>query len=244
MRAGRKISLQPFDSRTITARLCTDHPFEHGDLSPDERLLVARSLSALGPSSDDSATPDPNGSTSNQSESVPSEPQVARSPDVSLPCELDEVHLGLVTSPLEIVPIRSRLPEEVIIRSGVITCITAPVDLEIINMSNSWVQLPNHVVIAEVYLLNPLSYSYTAQENESTQEFVKARVTELQEKEKFNEYDAEIDSDPKLPPIPPDQPLPPDLQDLLNRCDGLTDTEKNELEGILRTHHDIFAKDD
>lgn len=246
MRAGKNVALQPFDCRTISARLLTDHPFESGDLSPEERLVMARSLSAVDSPSDDGATPAPNGSTNIQSESVPCGSRAASSPDTadSLPYGLDEAHLGLITSPLEIVPNRSKLPDHVVVRSGVITCISAPVDIEIMNVSSSWVQLPRNVVIAEVYLLNPLSYSYTAEENEKTQEFVQARMTKLKEKETYNEYDAEIDPNPKLPPIPPDKPLPADLQDLIDRCDGLTDTEKRELETIIRIHHDIFAKDD
>ncbi|KAK3920982.1 Retrovirus-related Pol polyprotein from transposon 412, partial [Frankliniella fusca] len=55
--------------------------------------------------------------------------------------------------------------------------------------------------------------------------------------------DAEINTVPSLPEIKEDEPLPKDLQELVDRCTQLSETEKQELAKVLRKHHDIFAKD-
>ncbi|KAK3932371.1 Retrovirus-related Pol polyprotein from transposon 17.6 [Frankliniella fusca] len=55
--------------------------------------------------------------------------------------------------------------------------------------------------------------------------------------------DAEINTVPSLPEIKEGEPLPKDLQELVDRCTQLSETEKQELAKVLRKHHDIFAKD-
>ncbi|KAK3929192.1 Retrovirus-related Pol polyprotein from transposon 17.6 [Frankliniella fusca] len=55
--------------------------------------------------------------------------------------------------------------------------------------------------------------------------------------------DAEINTVPSLPEIERGEPLPKDLQELVDRCTQLSETEKQELAKVLRKHHDIFAKD-
>ncbi|KAK3924598.1 hypothetical protein KUF71_012731 [Frankliniella fusca] len=55
--------------------------------------------------------------------------------------------------------------------------------------------------------------------------------------------DAEINTVPSLPEIKEGEPLPKDLQELVDRCTQLSETEKQELTKVIRKHHDIFAKD-
>ncbi|KAK3922772.1 hypothetical protein KUF71_000174 [Frankliniella fusca] len=55
--------------------------------------------------------------------------------------------------------------------------------------------------------------------------------------------DAGINTVPSLPEIKEGEPLPKDLQELVDRCTQLSETEKQELAKVLRKHHDIFAKD-
>ena len=56
-------------------------------------------------------------------------------------------------------------------------------------------------------------------------------------------FDADVETTPRAPDIPPDEPLPKDLQDLVNRWKNLTPDQKHILEQQLRKHHDVFAKD-
>ena len=247
VRAGKNVTLQPFHSKTVHLNLKSDSPLDLGSMSAEGRQVMARSLSAI-PSTPSADSTGQKGcsvdvrtrvcSTHMSKECCPRGSGVAQ--ETTNAPNLEEVRLGVITNPVEFIPIPSRVPNGVQIRSGVIPCINAPIAVEIINLSESAVHLPNRAVIAEVYLLNPTSYNNSYEEAQ----IVQARLTKLKTaNSSYNDLDAVIDPEPKLPPIPPDKPLPPDLQDLIDRCHGLTDEQKQELADILRVHHDVFAKD-
>lgn len=54
--------------------------------------------------------------------------------------------------------------------------------------------------------------------------------------------DAESDPNPN-DPIPENEPLPKDLQELADRCTKLSPSERTLVENTLRKHQDVFAKD-
>lgn len=248
VRVGKHVRLRPYESKTIKLRLNTDSSIDHERQSLEERHVLARTISA-------NYCPSPQENLSHGSKDYRVTPECSTQMtgetaqmDASNVPDLDAIHLGVITNPIDYIPITARVPDGVQIRSGVIPCINAPVDIEIVNMSDNFAQLPHRAVIAEVYLMNPTSYNNTCEEAEEVEtvvKTVKARMTKLKTNNDalYNDLDAVIDKEPKLPPIPPDKPLPPDLQDLVDRCQDLSEEEKHELESLLRTHHDIFAKD-
>ena len=244
MRAGKGVKLQPFQARTLELGMKTDSSIGEEVMSSEEREVLARSISThYNPSSDNTQSTNGARSVNGSKKRPQGKGANATKSDNVAHDEVEEIQLGLITSPVEFVPSQSRLPEGVAVRSGVIPCINAPVQLEVVNLTDNIQQLPNKVVLAEVYLLNPLEYSYTCEDSLKKEQFVNARVTQLKNNPTYSDFDAVVDNIPKLPPIPPEEPLPPDLQDLVDRCDGLTDVQKKRLAHLLRGNHDIFAKD-
>ncbi|KAK3911416.1 Transposon Tf2-6 polyprotein [Frankliniella fusca] len=53
---------------------------------------------------------------------------------------------------------------------------------------------------------------------------------------------ADIQLEPRLPPIALGEDLPEDLQALADRCEDLTPEQKREVANVLRRNHDIFVK--
>ena len=240
VRAGKGVKLQPFHSTVLNENLKTDCSIDTNGMTTEERQAAVRTINLISDCQSDEGLPSCSVRTTDVSVSVPQGEAANPSDGQKQPLELEEIRLGVITTPIEFVPTPSKLPDGVLVRSGIIPCVNAPVQMEIMNMSDSYVQIPAHTIIAEVYLINPVSYNNSCEEAL----YVKSRLTKLKKDDQlYNEFDAVIDPDPKLPPIPEEEPLPPDLQDLVNRCDGLNENQKARLVDLLRTHHDIFAKD-
>ncbi|KAK3920006.1 Retrovirus-related Pol polyprotein from transposon 17.6 [Frankliniella fusca] len=170
-----------------------------------------------------------------------------------------ETKLGLFVSNPAFGNKVSKLPPGVVAQSGVIPCLTAPISVTIQNLGDKCITIPKYAVLGEVFILHPDTY-----EKEFNQDFketgeydegeeienmdVDVDVDEIAQVNVVNHdttpfSDAEINTVPSLPEIKEDEPLPKDLQELVDRCTQLSETEKQELAKVLRKHHDIFAKD-
>jgi hypothetical protein len=172
--------------------------------------------------------------------------------------------LGLITKPAtpDDNPNPSRLHPDVLTLSGVIPCATAPIEITLLNTSDNLIKIPKYAVVAEVFLLNPMDYdmaiieqeieNLSLENDEEMPDEEVVMVSEAQASDQQNElqqhnskfsFEPDINTKPKLPEIPATEPLPEDLQDLINRCSNLTPTQQKRLEQSLRKNHDIFAKD-
>ncbi|KAK3916945.1 Retrovirus-related Pol polyprotein from transposon 17.6 [Frankliniella fusca] len=170
-----------------------------------------------------------------------------------------ETKLGLFVSNPAFGNKVSKLPPGVVAQSGVVPCLTAPISVTIQNLGDKCITIPKYAVLGEVFILHPDTY-----EKEFNQDF--KETGEYDEREEIENMDvgvdvderaqvnvvnhdttpfsdAEINTVPSLPEIKEDEPLPKDLQELVDRCTQLSETEKQELAKVLRKHHDIFAKD-
>lgn len=162
----------------------------------------------------------------------------------------EKVKLGVFANPLVTNNKVSKIPSSVAVQSGVVPCVTAPVNITVQNIGDECVVLPKYAVLGEVYLLHPAEYH-----NSVTKEQENNEETESDdEDDEFNMHinsvqhevaqfeDAEYDPFPK-DPIPENEPLPKDLQDLVNRSTRLSPSQKTKVENTLRKHNDVFAKD-
>ncbi|KAK3925581.1 Transposon Ty3-I Gag-Pol polyprotein [Frankliniella fusca] len=148
----------------------------------------------------------------------------------------------------------SRLPLGVIAQSGVIPCLTAPISITMQNLGDKCVTIPKYAVLGEVFILHPDKYEQEFNTNFQEEEEVDEGIDEGMDTDETVQVnvinhdttpfsDAEINTIPNLPAIGENEPLPKDLQDLVERCKQLSETEKQELTNLLRKHHDVFAKD-
>ncbi|KAK3916580.1 putative translation initiation factor IF-2 [Frankliniella fusca] len=148
----------------------------------------------------------------------------------------------------------SRLPLGVIAQSGVIPCLTAPISITMQNLGDKCVTIPKYAVLGEVFILHPDKYEQEFSTNFQEEEEVDEDIDEGMDTDETVQVnvinhdttpfsDAEINTIPNLPAIGENEPLPKDLQDLVERCKQLSETEKQELTNLLRKHHDVFAKD-
>ncbi|KAK3915969.1 Gag-Pol polyprotein [Frankliniella fusca] len=150
----------------------------------------------------------------------------------------------------------SKLPPGVVAQSGILPCLTAPISVTIQNLGDKCVTIPKYAVLGEVFILHPDKYEREFDEDfEKEGEYDEGEETEMDkdtdEIAQVNVVnhdttpfsDAEINAVPSLPEIKEGEPLPKDLQELVDRCTQLSATEKQELTKVLRKHHDIFAKD-
>ncbi|KAK3924660.1 Retrovirus-related Pol polyprotein from transposon 412 [Frankliniella fusca] len=150
----------------------------------------------------------------------------------------------------------SKLPPGVVAQSGILPCLTAPISVTIQNLGDKCVTIPKYAVLGEVFILHPDKYEREFDEDfEKEGEYDEGEETEMNkdtdEIAQVNVVnhdttpfsDAEINAIPSLPEIKEGEPLPKDLQELVDRCTQLSATEKQELTKVLRKHHDIFAKD-
>ncbi|KAK3922116.1 Transposon Ty3-I Gag-Pol polyprotein [Frankliniella fusca] len=167
------------------------------------------------------------------------------------PDEEKALKLGLVSRPLTTT--NASLDPDVLVMSGVIPCIPAPLELHIFNASDHYVKISKSTVIAEVYLLDPTDYNQPITEikeyelpQEGPAKVQRSTVQNYPEKSSFNRRVLSIEVDYKIPekaPITPFEPLPDDLQDLVQRCKNLNPDQIKQVEDLLRKHHDVFAKD-
>jgi len=119
---------------------------------------------------------------------------------------------------------------------GVVPFAPGLIELEIQNNSSSPVILRKGTVVACVHpaSLDELMFCF---ENAPKEAMVQSASIELIP---FSDK-AEIQLEPRLPPISKDQPLPVDLQAMVDRCD-LTSDQKAVVADVVRCNHDIFVK--
>ena len=159
----------------------------------------------------------------------------------------------------------SKLPPTVIAESGVVPCMPALMEITMQNMGDKCLEIPKNTTLGEVFVLHPrdLGDSFLEDPEDDIPQILMINTDEQSdsyssdtdtdisderhictinhEAEPFT--DAEYDPVPKLPEIRENEPLPTDLQDMINRCQTLNTDEKKQLENILRKHHDVFCKD-
>ena len=161
-----------------------------------------------------------------------------RGPDRTAGLSLqEETALGSVCFGL-IVPASLLITRSCSFNVGMVPFATLSVELEITNDSPSLVTLPRNTVVAHVYPF--FESDVTNQTSDLTVALVQNAV--IQQIPPTDQ--ADINKTPRLPPSPDNQPLPASLQNLADRCEGLTPQQKRQVEWLLRQHHDIFVKDD
>ncbi|KAK3917082.1 Retrovirus-related Pol polyprotein from transposon 412 [Frankliniella fusca] len=122
----------------------------------------------------------------------------------------------------------SRLPLGVIAQSGVTPCLTAPISITMQNLGDKCVTIPKYAVLGEVFILHPDKYEQEFSTNFHEEEEVDEGIdegTDTDETVQVNVInhdttpfsDAEINTIPNLPAIGENEPLPKDLQDLVER---------------------------
>ncbi|KAK3907537.1 Retrovirus-related Pol polyprotein from transposon 412 [Frankliniella fusca] len=122
----------------------------------------------------------------------------------------------------------SRLPLGVIAQSGVIPCLTAPISITMQNLGDKCVTIPKYAVLGEVFILHPDKYEQEFNTNFQEEEEVDEGIDEGMDTDETVQVnvinhdttpfsDAEINTIPNLPAIGENEPLPKDLQDLVER---------------------------
>ncbi|KAK3928607.1 Retrovirus-related Pol polyprotein from transposon 412 [Frankliniella fusca] len=117
------------------------------------------------------------------------------------------------------------------------------------NLGDKCVTIPKYAVLGEVFILHPDKYEREFDEDfEKEGEYDEGEETEMDkdtdEIAQVNVVnhdttpfsDAEINAVPSLPEIKEGEPLPKDLQELVDRCTQLSATEKQELTKDLLQH--------
>jgi len=143
----------------------------------------------------------------------------------------------------------TKLPSSVLVQSGIIPCVTAPVTVTLINFGDKCVEIPKYAVVGEVFLVHPLPFSGYDLQDEFDEGFDEREESEAEvcacglswtEHEIQPHKGAEI-TKPREPPL---EVIPGELQKLLERSSKHLDKEeKEQLEVLLKKHHDVFAKD-
>ncbi|KAK3917724.1 Transposon Tf2-9 polyprotein [Frankliniella fusca] len=137
----------------------------------------------------------------------------------------------------------SKLPIGVVAQSGLVPCVTAPLTIVMQNFGDKCVTIPKYAVVGEVFVLHPDEYEEGVGEEERDEEEDECAFVNVINHETVTFEDAEYNTEPSLPEIGEDEDLPKDLQELVSRCTMLSETEKKDLEKLLKKHHDVFAKD-
>ena len=152
---------------------------------------------------------------------------------LALGAEVDDALYDLplgVVSPSEIL-----IERQCTFERGIVPFATTKLDLQLNNSSGNHVVIPRNAIVAYVY---PTSLAELAALYESVPAPVR---TAREDKVPYSEQ-ADIQVTPRELPIPDGEPLPPDLQSLVDRCDGLTSEQKEQIEDLLRRNHDIFVR--
>ncbi|KAK3910532.1 putative Brix domain-containing ribosomal biogenesis protein [Frankliniella fusca] len=130
------------------------------------------------------------------------------------PDEEKALKLGLVSRPLTTT--NASLDPDVLVMSGVIPCIPAPLELHIFNASDHYVKISKSTVIAEVYLLDPTDYNQPITEikeyelpQEGPAKVQRSTVQNYPEKSSFNRLQPDPDFSPTE--LRKEQLLDPDL---------------------------------
>ena len=170
-----------------------------------------------------------------------------------------KMHLGLLTTSINNTNTKSQLPPNVLTSTGIIPCVTGPVDVKLLNMSDHCVKIPKYAIVAEVLILHPIEYELEEEifeqifeedleegeelANESEEEVIECPCQTLTTEHEIKKFqDAEYIL-PNKKPIPDNEPLPEHLAALVRRCTNLTPQQKKVLEKLLRRHLDVFAPD-
>ncbi|XP_034249687.1 uncharacterized protein LOC117650391 [Thrips palmi] len=192
-------------------------------------------------------------------------------PEEVLNLESSTIRTGLFTNNKFAENKVSKLPATVLVQSGMVPCVSAPITVTMENLGAKCIEIPKYTIIGEVFLVHPLKYSGLTEDDdddlnpnflgdiepdedpvlvegdeeaEDTEEIVELCHlcgVAWTEHEVAPHYGAEINTTPREPPL---EKLPEDLQTLLEKSSkNLTPEQKEVLENILKTHHDVFAKD-
>ncbi|KAK3924609.1 Ubiquitin-like protein ATG12 [Frankliniella fusca] len=134
----------------------------------------------------------------------------------------------------------SRLPLGVIAQSGVIPCLTEPISITMQNLRDKCVTIPKYAVLGEVFILHPDKYEQEFSTNSQEEEEVDEGISEGMDTDETVQVnvinhdttpfsDAEINTIPNLPAIGENEPLPKDLQDLVERGSPLQNEEMHKM---------------
>ncbi|KAK3918413.1 Transposon Tf2-9 polyprotein [Frankliniella fusca] len=111
------------------------------------------------------------------------------------------------------------------------------------NFGDKCVTIPKYAVVGEVFVLHLDEYEEGVGEEERDEEEDECAFVNVINHETVTFEDAGYNTEPSLPEIGEDEDLPKDLQELVSRCTMLSETEKKDIEKLLKKHHDVFAKD-
>ncbi|KAJ1518970.1 hypothetical protein ONE63_011424 [Megalurothrips usitatus] len=116
----------------------------------------------------------------------------------------------------------TRLPASVIVESGVVPCVTAPINSTLQSMGDKCIEVPKYAVLGEVYLMHPMEYHNSVTNNENECDYEEENEENIPILMTFVEHETKpfTDAEYMIEPstvIPDDQPLPKDLQELADR---------------------------
>ncbi|KAK3929423.1 Retrovirus-related Pol polyprotein from transposon 412 [Frankliniella fusca] len=121
---------------------------------------------------------------------------------------------------------------------GVVPFAPGTMELELENQTGNHVVLPRGSVVA---LVHPVGFvdlqKYEPLDPDDIVAVESATVERVPPTDQ-----ADIQLEPRLPPIALGEDLPEDLQALADRCEDLTPEQKREVANVLRRNHDIFVK--
>jgi len=116
---------------------------------------------------------------------------------------------------------------------GLVPVAPGQLEISVTNHSADHVIIPKGTAVAYVH---PMGLEDLGLPCDDCAEHVMVRSASL-----YGEQ-AEVELTPRLPPISQDQPLPDDLQGMVDRCEALTEDQKQTVANVVRQYHDIFVK--
>ncbi|KAK3931032.1 DNA damage-inducible protein 1 [Frankliniella fusca] len=243
-RAAVTIELQPYGSVICPAQL-------RGIFPVQDRVVTARVLRAQCVLESDGSME----ATMDGVHAVPMVPVASSvvSPDGTRGSSTEEVTGGAAllgpeavrpgrgsadTSDFDTTPTFALLSGDFNFQSRNSMCPNGTMELELENQSGNHVVLPRGSVVA---LVHPVGFvdlqKYEPLDPDDIVDVESATVERVPITDQ-----ADIQLEPRLPPIALDENLPEDLQALADRCEDLTSEQKCKVADVLRRNHDIFVK--
>ncbi|KAK3917800.1 Retrovirus-related Pol polyprotein from transposon 412 [Frankliniella fusca] len=148
--------------------------------------------------------------------------------------------------------LRSGLHPDVEVQWGTVPCVSS--SLLVLLHNHFWfrVVVPRNTVLAEVSLLhpdeNPSPSSRRPFPTRSAECLGNPYSTDATMAASTDRAPSSAAPEPEPRPprrvLPPDTPLPPDLQRLVDGCEDISDSQRQEVNAVLREFSDVFAEGD
>lgn len=126
----------------------------------------------------------------------------------------------------------SKLPTGVVVQSGIVPCVSAPITVTMQNFGDKCVNIPKYAVLGEVFILHPDEYEKEfigiteeeeeGEESDGEEDTEDSAQVNVVHHETTPFVDAEYNTTPSMPEIKESEPLPKDLQALVDKCTELS----------------------